>query len=72
MVTEIFLDKFKTCWELSPAIVRLSFRPASNLLRRMKKKELLNQYYGIATVVPMSEAGTNGPCLRLCQTWCPR
>lgn len=31
--------------------------------RRMRKKELLNQYYGIETVVPVSEAGTNGPAL---------
>ena len=35
----------------------------SNPLRRMRKKELLNQYYGIETVVPVSEAGTNGPAL---------
>merc|ERR1712173_154160 len=35
----------------------------SNPLRRMRKKELLNQYYGIETVVPVSEAGTNGPGL---------
>ena len=35
----------------------------SNPLRRMRKKELLNQYYGIETVVPVSEAGTNGPSL---------
>jgi len=35
----------------------------SNPLRRMRKKELLNQYYGIETVVPVSEAGSNGPGL---------
>ena len=35
----------------------------SNPLRRMRKKELLNQYYGIETVVPVSEAGSNGPSL---------
>ena len=33
----------------------------SNPLRRMRKKELLNQYYGIEPVVV--EAGTNGPIL---------
>merc|ERR1712223_1493909 len=35
----------------------------SNPLRRMRKKELLNQYYGIEIPVPVSEAGTNGPAL---------
>merc|ERR1711997_1006883 len=35
----------------------------SNPLRRMGKKELLNQYDGIETVVPVSEAGTNGPSI---------
>ena len=32
-------------------------------MRRMRKKELLNQYYGIKMVVPVSKAGTNGPGL---------